>query len=40
MVDKAPAVLRPPLVQGLFESVQDKAGVRRAAGRQPVMRRA
>ena len=32
MVDEAAAVLRAPLVQGLFESVQDEAGVRRAAG--------
>lgn len=31
MVNEATAVLRAPLVQGLFESVQDEAGVRRAA---------
>ena len=32
VVDEAAAMLRAPLVQGLFESVQDEAGVRRAAG--------
>ena len=31
MVNEAAAMLRAPLVQGLFESVQDKAGVRRTA---------